>query len=404
MNHWKKVFAIIWGGQFISLLTSSVVNFAIVLWLSIEMQSAEVLAYGAIAAFLPQSVLGFFAGVYVDRWNRKITMIAADSFIALCTLMLAILFWKGEVQLGYVYVLLALRSVGSSFHMPAMQASVPLLAPESELMRIAGINQVIESVSNIAGPAIAALLISFMEIGNILLLDVFGAVAACTSLLFVKIPNPVRDKTIKPHLWREIKEGVREVVTRKGLNYLFLYSILMTLFMMPVSIMFPLMTLDHFGGTPFQIGLIEMVWGGGTLVGGLLVGIWKFRGNRVVLVNVCCLVIGLSFLFSGLLSPAGFFFFVILSTIGGVAGSVYHSAFMSIVQEKVDPGLLGRVVSYFFSFAILSSMISLLATGFLADTIGMSRTFVIMGGLIVVVGGVSFLIPSLMRLDRKDRI
>ena len=58
MNNWKKVFAIIWTGQFFSILTSSIVNFAIILWLSFETKSAEVLAFAAIAAMLPQSVLG----------------------------------------------------------------------------------------------------------------------------------------------------------------------------------------------------------------------------------------------------------------------------------------------------------------------------------------------------------
>ena len=82
MNNWKKVFAIIWTGQFFSILTSSIVNFAIILWLSFETKSAEVLAFAAIAAMLPQSVLGLFAGIFVDRWKRKRVMIMADSFIA----------------------------------------------------------------------------------------------------------------------------------------------------------------------------------------------------------------------------------------------------------------------------------------------------------------------------------
>ena len=167
MNNWKKVFAIIWTGQFFSILTSSIVNFAIVLWLSFETKSAEVLALATIMAMLPQSVLGLFTGIFVDRWKRKRVMILADSFIAFCTLILAVLFYLDIAKIGHVYLLLALRSAGSAFHMPAMQASVPLLAPKSELIRIAGINQIIQSVCNIAGPALAALFISFMKMTNI---------------------------------------------------------------------------------------------------------------------------------------------------------------------------------------------------------------------------------------------
>ena len=182
MQSWKRTFAVIWSGQAISILSSSIVAYAIIFWMSVETRSAEVLTLSAIAGMLPQAVLGLFVGVYVDRWDRKRTMILADSFIALCTLGLAVLFWLGTAELWHVYLLLACRSVGSAFHVPAMQASVPLLAPQSQLTRIAGVNQVISSLSDIAGPALGALLLAFTSIGNILLLDVLGAVVACTTL------------------------------------------------------------------------------------------------------------------------------------------------------------------------------------------------------------------------------
>lgn len=148
------------------------------------------LALAAIAGMLPQSLLGPLVGVYVDRWDRKRTMILADSFIALCTLALTALFWLGAAGMWHIYILLACRSAGSAFHIPAMQASVPLLAPASQLTRIAGVNQIIASLSSIAGPALGALLINLTSIGNILLLDVAGAAIACISLLCVRIPNP----------------------------------------------------------------------------------------------------------------------------------------------------------------------------------------------------------------------
>lgn len=112
-------------------------------------KSAEVLSLATIFALLPQIILGPFAGVYVDRWSRKWTMILADSFVALCSGVIAVLFYYDVVEIWHIYILLMLRSVGSAFHAPAMKSSVPLLAPDSELTRIAGINQAIQSVCNI---------------------------------------------------------------------------------------------------------------------------------------------------------------------------------------------------------------------------------------------------------------
>lgn len=402
MDNWKRVFAIIWTGQFLSILTSSIVNFAIVLWLSLETGSAEVLAFATMAALLPQSVLGLFTGIFIDRWKRKRVMIMADSFIAFCTLILAVLFYFDLAKICHIYVLLALRSVGSAFHMPAMQASVPLLAPKSELMRIAGINQVIQSVCNIAGPALAGLFITMMKMTNILLLDVAGAAFACLSLCFVFIPDPSpEERNSELHLWREAKEAIMEVRNQYGLSWLFLLSILATFVIMPVSVLFPLMTLNHFAGNAFQVSLVEVSWGGGALLAGALLGLKKYHWNEILLINGMYIALGLTFLFSGLLPISGFIWFVVLTALGGVCGSLYFATFTTVIQSRINPGVMGRVFSFYMSFSMLPSMIGLLSTGFLADSIGLGNTFIISGGFLCLIGIISFFIPSLISLKES---
>lgn len=402
MDNWKRVFAIIWTGQFLSILTSSIVNFAIVLWLSLETGSAEVLAFATMAALLPQSVLGLFTGIFIDRWKRKRVMIMADSFIAFCTLILAVLFYFDLAKISHIYVLLALRSVGSAFHMPAMQASVPLLAPKSELMRIAGINQVIQSVCNIAGPALAGLFITMMKMTNILLLDVAGAAFACLSLCFVFIPDPSHEeRNSELHLWREAKEAIMEVRNQYGLSWLFLLSILATFVIMPVSVLFPLMTLNHFAGNAFQVSLVEVSWGGGALLAGALLGLKKYRWNEILFINGMYIALGLTFLFSGLLPVSGFIWFAVLTALGGVCGSLYFATFTTVIQSRIDPGVMGRVFSFYMSFSMLPSMIGLLSTGFLADSIGLGNTFIISGGFLCLIGIISFFIPSLISLKES---
>ena len=286
MSNWKNVFGIIWTGQLFSILSSSIVSFALILWLSFETGSAEVLALSALAALLPQSVIGLVAGVYIDRWDRKRTMIAADSFIAFCTLLLAMLFFLNMAEIWHIYVLLALRSVGSAFHMPAMQASIPLLAPADQLGRIAGINQMLESVCNIAGPALGALFIGLMDISYILLLDVRGALMACLSLLFVRIPNPEQDENKRTGIWIELKEALHIVKKIKGITPLVLFSVLSTFVIMPVAVLFPLMTLKHFSGDAFQMSVVEVAWGAGMLLGGAVMGVFSIKTNKVILINL----------------------------------------------------------------------------------------------------------------------
>lgn len=396
-SSWKKVFAIIWTGQLVSILSSSVVGYAIVFWLSIKTGSAEILAIATIAALLPQSVLGLFTGVYIDRWNRKLIMIVSDIFIALCTLIIVILFITGSIEIWYIYFLSAARSVGMAFHMPAMQASIPLLAPQSKLMRIAGINQMIHSSSAIAGPVIGALLISIFDMSYVLMFDIFGALVGAGTLMMVAIPSPEKKSDVVPHIIREIKEGLFEIYKNRGIFLLFIFSVIAFFFIMPVAVLFPLMTLNHFGGGVMQMSIVEVLWGAGMLIGGAIVGTKKLDMNKAVLINYMYFVIGLTFLLSGLLPSNGFIIFIILTALGGTSAAIYNASFTSLIQIKIDPAVLGRVFSTYNSLTMLPALIGLLGTGFIADNIGIMNTFIICGTVILSVGIVSMFSPSIKK-------
>src|SRR5690606_16872377 len=189
----------------------------------------------------------------------------------------------------------------------------------------------------------------------------------------------------------------------KGLSFMFLFSILATFCIMPVSVLFPLLTLQHFGGGKFEMSIIEVSWGIGMLVGGGLLGIFKPAINKVIILNCMHLLLGISLASSCLLPNEGFVLFVILTGIGGVAASIFHASFTTIIQEKVDPAMMGRIFSMYFSIALLPSMIGLLGTGFIADYIGISNTFVILGSVIGIIGILSFFVPALMKLGEISR-
>lgn len=269
----------------------------------------------------------------------------ADTFIALCTLILALLFWLDLARLWHIFALLALRSVGSAFHMPAMQASV-------------------------------------------------------TSLFFVHIPNPERKEERERDILKEMKEGAMIVIKNRGLSLLFLYSILVVFFIVPISVLFPLMTLDYFNGTEFQAGIIEAIWSAGALIGGAIMGAKVYNINRVKLINWTYLLLGAAFMLSGMLSPGGFVWFAVLTAISGVAGAVYGSAFTGLLQTNIDPTALGRVFSMYYTIALIPAMLGLIGVGFIADYIGLSTSFFISGFIIILIGIVAFLTKPSMLLDR----
>ena len=175
------------------------------------------------------------------------------------------------------------------------------------------------------------------------------------------------------------------------MGWFFTLAVLVWFFIMPVGVMFPLMTLQHFGGGAYEMSLIEIVWGGGALIGGAVMGARTYRVNRIVLINLMYRTIGLLFAASGMLPPTAFALFAALSLIEGVTSSVFNSSFVSVIQSRIDAGVLGRVMSLYYSFGLLPSAIGLLGTG-----------FVIAGTVICGIGLIAFCIPSVMRLDRQS--
>lgn len=405
-DSWKRKFLFIGVGQFVSLISSSAVNFAIIIWLSLEHGSAEVLAYAAIAGLLPAAIIGPFAGVFIDRWDRKKTMMYADSFVAACTFAMFLSFYLGYESLFLIYGLLGLRSIGSAFHMPAMQAAIPMIVPEEQLLRVAGINQMIQSISSIAGPALGALAISLMPIENVLWLDIGGAIFAVGSLLFVYIPNPEiaeKAKTSFVQVWTDLKGGYREVVDNKGLSWLFLFSIIATFCIMPVAVLFPLLTLEYFQGGKWEMSIIEIVWGVGMFVGGSLFSLFKPSLSKVFLINIMYIVMGASLALSGYIPAHSFTLFVVLTALGGVSAAVYNTCFMTVLQEEVRPAVMGRVFSLFFSISVFPTVFGLLGTGWAADFFGVNNIFIALGSLIALVGGLSFLNRPLMILGTPKK-
>lgn len=401
MINWKKKFIIIWTGQLFSILSSSITQFALVLWISLETGSAEVLSFATIAALLPQALLGPFAGVFVDRWNRKWTMIGADSFVALCSGIIALLFYLGTIELWQIYILLALRSIGGAFHAPAMKSSIPLLAPESELMRIAAVNQAIQSICSIGGPALGAVLLLTFDMSIVMLLDVAGAFMACTALLFVFIPNPKKENVSAKSVLKDMTEGFRVIMKNKGISRLMVIEILVTFFIMPIVALMPLMTLHNFSGTAYQVSLIEVLFGVGMLGGGILLGVWNPKIRKVVLIGYSYFIIGITIALCGVLNEDGYLLFAILTIIQGLVVPFFSGPFTTLMQTQFKPQYLGRVFALFDSVSLFPSIIGLFATSFIADSLGIANIFLYCGIATVLAAVWMMTIPSIRSLENK---
>ena len=179
---WRKKFFVIWTGQGISTLTSSIVQMAIIWYITGKTKSAAVLSFATLAGFLPQAVLGMFIGVLIDQHDRKKIMICSDLVMSSACVALAVSGIWGDIPIWLIFIVLFVRSIGNAFYAPSLQAIMPSILPKDQLTKYAGYSQSFESASMIASPAIAAVLYSMFPLKAILMLDVLGAFFAVGTL------------------------------------------------------------------------------------------------------------------------------------------------------------------------------------------------------------------------------
>jgi MFS transporter, DHA3 family, macrolide efflux protein len=399
---WKKNFFAIWTGQAVSLITSAILQMAIIYYLTEKTQSAMVLSIASLVGLLPFAVFGPWIGVLVDRHDRKKIMIIADLINAVAGLALFIIALYTELPVWMVMVVLFIRSIGTAFHSPALSATTPLLVPEEYLTKCAGYTQSMQSISYIISPAIAAFLYSIWDLNFIILIDVLGAIIACTTVAFIYIPKlDVDQKQLKKNFMAEMKDGFFALKENKGVFTVLLVGTVYMLIYMPMNVLFPLISTSYFNGTSVHVSIAQMAFSTGMLVGGILLGIIGGHKKKVFFMFMSILIVGLSLTISGLLPSKGFIVFAICCGVMGLSVPFYSGAQTALIQEKIKVEYLGRVFSLTGGIMSMVIPIGLIPSGFLADKVGVNYLFVISGILIIIIAIIFPIIPSIRELDQK---
>lgn len=404
-HKWATRFFTIWTGQAFSLFGSQLVQFALVWWLTQKSGSGTILAVATLVGMLPQIILGPFAGALVDRWNRRIIMMVADGSIALFTLLLAWLFATGRVQIWHVYVIMALRALGTAFHFPAMTASTPLMVPEEHLTRISGMNQTLQGLMALVAPPVGALLISVIPTQGVLFVDIGTAMIAILPLLFLSIPQPERKAIAshekKPSLFQDVREGIAYVRGWPGLVAILFMAVLLNFLLTPTGSLMPLLVTKHFGKGALEFGLTDSAWGLGVIAGGILLGVWGGFKRKIItaLIGITGLGAGVMIVAS---APAnGFFLALVAMGIIGVMNSMANGPLGALLQSIVRSDMQGRVNSLVNSAATAMTPIGLLIAGPVSDLIGIRSWYWIAGIVSLLMGLAGFFIPVVMNVENN---
>lgn len=380
-TRWRRSFLTIAAGQTVSLIGSSAVQFSLIWWMASETSSPMMLALSGLFAFLPQLVLGPFAGVWIDRLKRKTIVMAADLFIGSVALGFAAFFLSGQPPYWTACLVLGIRAVGSVFHTPAIQSMIPMLVPENELVRANGWSQFMQSGAFMLGPVLGAAMYAALPLWLILATDFVGAVIACAAVAVVQIPEPARERHAAPHFFREMKEGAAVFFHNKPLLTITLAATVCMIFFLPLSSYYPLMTSSYFKASAWHAGLVELLYAAGMMASAFIIsGIGNIR-RKLTVSYFGLLGIGVTSLVCGLLPSHmwAFWIFAAVCAVMGASGNVFNIPYVAYMQGSVPPEAMGRAFSLIGSLMSLTMPIGLLISGPAAEKLGVPFWFLITG-------------------------
>ena len=187
--NWVKTSIILFSGQLASLLGSSLVQFALIWYVTLRTNSGVAMTLITLAGYVPQLLIAPLAGVWADRYNRKWVMIISDGAIALATGIVAIMFLIGYDAMWLIYIVTAIRSFGSGIHSPAIISIVPQIVPREGLVRANALYHGASNIIQLAAPVLGGVVVTFMPMWQIFLIDVITASIAISCLLIIQIPK-----------------------------------------------------------------------------------------------------------------------------------------------------------------------------------------------------------------------
>jgi len=400
---WKRTFFTIWSGQALSILGSQLVQFALIWYLTIQTGSATILATATLVGMLPNIVLGPFIGTLVDRWNRRRTMLLADSIEALATIALAVLFALDVVAVWHIFAVLFIRSLAGAFHANAMNASTSLMVPVEQLTRIQGLNQLLGGGLNVVAAPLGALLLGMLPMQGILAIDVVTALFAILPLAFIHVPQPERKAVDaeKTTVWTDFKAGLRYMLSWPGLLIIGLMTVGINFTIIPAFSLLPLMVKDYFGGSAIHLSWVESAMGAGMIIGGALLGIWGGFSRKIITSLLGLMGMGAGTLILALAPSSAIFLAVGGSLLVGFMTPMTMGPFFAVIQSTVEPDMQARVFSLLSSVGTGIAPLGLMIAGPVADRVGIQAWFLLGGILCIFMALTGLFIPAVMNMEKQ---
>ena len=368
----ERDFSLLLAGQFIS---------ALGVWVYKLTGSPLEVGKMAIAALLPYLLFGLVAGVYVDRWDKKKTMIVSDLLRAAMVALIPLVIFH---SINFVYALTFLITSVSLFFNPAKMSVVPSLFPQERILSATSLAEAVESVTEILGYAVAGVLVALISLPNIFVLDALTFLCSALAISGMKFRHQQQNENAeRAHVLRDIKEGLDLIRDTRALSFILgLYCLVLLVFsgFNPLVFVYALKSL---GVTSVQLGILEAMHAVGITLGGLSLSFLGSRVNKGKVIFGGFLISGLAIAVLGLypwypLALVAFFF-------TGLSNAMFLIPIQVLFQEITPASMYGRVFSARFAVTRIAFMSSVWLLTYFAALAGVEKVYLGVGLLLVVI-------------------
>lgn len=367
MFHKEKAFYLLVVTQTLSLIGSRLTGVGLGIWVFQTTGSATPLLLTAFFNELPAMLGGSIAGVFIDRWDRRIVMILSDAGQALGSFLLLISVLTGRFELWQLYSISFLQGLFSVFQQPAEDASITMLVADSQRDRANAIRQMAFPLAGVFSMALAGILYVTVGIEGLILIDLLTFFLALVGLLFVSIPAPpiTEISTISvDSLLKEWLQGAAFLWQRKQLLVFLLYMLLINFLLNgPLSLDIPFLLLRT--GSEKLSGYLMAVMSLGALLGAMIIAAHGKVKRRVLTLLLGMLITGAMFLLFATTSSIWIMAFALLLLM--IPLPISNTLMISLLQRKTPPQMQGRIFSIYGQMSYFGSTISFLLTGRLVD-------------------------------------
>ena len=379
----NRNFVALWLGQTVSFLGDYFNWLAVPIMVERLTGSALMVGLSVMSNTLPMLLLGPVAGVFVDRWDRKWTMVVSDLLRAV--LVLLSLLVRTADQVWIYYVVGFLMSCVSRFFLPAQNAMLPLVVPhKDDLLAANGLMQTVQTVGMLAGGALAGFLIGLWGEGIAFVVDSVTFVVSAVAITMMIVPRTTKGQQAAggqlAAVWAEIRDGMVYLFGNRTMVGVLICLSVVQLGVGAIQVVWVPFLDRTFGVGAEGLGIVDSIQGAGMIVGGVAMGFLTARMSKTAMIGWGLGLIGLTLCGMGL-APA-FGYVVVCSFALGVLLVPMQSALMTIMQLAVPDLKRGRVGSAQNALTMAAGMISMGAAAAFGELAGL-RTVYLVCGLII---------------------